>query len=686
MTSRRLQIIHLFILFALILFTYANSLHNPFMMDDYELILQDTKLHNLKFILYQFIPDQKIFLGIENKTNSTYYRPFAHIIPMIEWLLFGKDVFGYHLMNLLLFYICVSTIFYLIKDLFHNNIPLAMLTSILYAIHPLNGLFINYITANVYAVQMTALCIAFILFWKATQQKHPFYLVVYSFFLYIIGLLCHESSFAFPLYLTATLLILKEGLRKRDIFLLSPYFAISIIYFLFRLKFASLNHNLFDKIKYSNISLIQLTVSNIKLFFCYIYKFIFFEGITLKFAVQPVAFNKYIIWIISFSMLMAILIYWYYKKDKLQIWSLSILLIGFIPVFFGSVFELQCGIILEPHWLFFASIGLFALASFYILKIKETAGELIFLIILCIILSNTISYSKTMNKLWANEIAYCKYWLKHSPKYKSVLFYIASAYERRGEYNKAKKTYINGIEARFSDWQIYTNLALIEQHAGNLRMAYQYLMQAYRIFPNSAIINNNLGILFKKSNKIKQSEIFFKKAIKYNPYMTEPYLNLAILYEEKQKYLQALELYKKTTLIDPNNEPGIIGEVKLLISLHKDDQLTKRIQQLINKPYSTDLYLNIAVYLTENGYRKTALRLFRKALVQDPKNINIYIKLGKYFANMNKFDIALKIWNTGLKLYPKNKTIKMLIKKTKKIQNSIIHMPRAQQIKKHTKN
>ena len=36
------------------------------MMDDYGLILNDTKIHNIKYLYYQFIPDKHQYLKIED--------------------------------------------------------------------------------------------------------------------------------------------------------------------------------------------------------------------------------------------------------------------------------------------------------------------------------------------------------------------------------------------------------------------------------------------------------------------------------------------------------------------------------------------------------------------------------------------------------------------------------------------
>src|SRR3989338_6423431 len=90
-----------FLLGALCLLAYANSLHHDFMIDDYLVVLQDHKVNNIKYFFDHFIPGQK-FSG--DYAPYMYYRPLAHITVLFNRLMFGDNPFGYHFVNLLLFY------------------------------------------------------------------------------------------------------------------------------------------------------------------------------------------------------------------------------------------------------------------------------------------------------------------------------------------------------------------------------------------------------------------------------------------------------------------------------------------------------------------------------------------------------------------------------------------------------
>ena len=311
----------------LILLTFSNSLNNGFLMDDHGLILQDTKIHNIKYLHYQFIPDKGRYLNIEGGAGAAYYRPFAHVVPMIGYLIFKDNVFGYHLINCILFLLCVMTIYFLIQRLCKDR-DCALLVALLYAVHPINGLFVNYITASVFSVQMIAMAGSLILFLRALERQRYALSILASLVLYVIGLLCHETTLALPLYTLVTIWLFEKRPYKRAVFLLLPHIFVSLGYALFRVKYASLKSGIFDKLLLSDVNPLSLAASNIKLFFWYVSKFFYWDGIVIKWTTPAVTTN-FTVWFFMFALVVALWVYYLRKKEKVKLWGLSVLLLGF---------------------------------------------------------------------------------------------------------------------------------------------------------------------------------------------------------------------------------------------------------------------------------------------------------------------------------------------------------------------
>ncbi len=113
--------------------TYSNSLHNNFMMNDHALIVQNTAVRDWGFLQLNLFPQ---LTAHRQGQHYLYYRPISHLLNMLTKLAFGNRPFGYHLINLLLFYLSGISLFELLHLLF-KDWKLAFATSLLYIAHPI---------------------------------------------------------------------------------------------------------------------------------------------------------------------------------------------------------------------------------------------------------------------------------------------------------------------------------------------------------------------------------------------------------------------------------------------------------------------------------------------------------------------------------------------------------------------
>ncbi len=655
------------IIFILILLTFSNSLRNNFMMDDDGLILQDTKIHHLQYLRYQFIPDKQQYLNIEDARPEVYYRPLAHLVPMICYIFFREDVVGYHWVNCILFLGCVIVFYHLVQRLL-NNPECATLVAVFYAVHPINGLFINYITASVFAIQMMAMAGSLLLFLRALELSRGALALLASCVLYLIGLLCHETTLALPLYMFATLWLLEKKYYQRTMVLLSPYIVISLGYVLFRVNHASLKSSVWDKLLISFSQPLSLWASNIKLFFWYISKFFYPDGIVIKWTTAPVT-TYFWVWFFMFTLIIVLWFYYLHKSDRVKLWGLSILLLGFLPVLVGSSFELHHGFILEPHWLFFPSLGMFVILAHYMLQLKKVINRTWYTFSIFIIVIVLISWSRYLNGLWGNEVQYCRYWLKHSAPHKGITFYLASALMKEGRLQEAKEAYHRALEGAPLDWQIHVNLGLIAQQEKNIPLALQELGRALELYPRSSVIANNLGVVHRELNNPDQARHYFRQAIRYNPYSLESRLNLAFIYIQEKNWPEALKLYQENLLIDPHHEETLLGRWKVLSLTGAQETLITQMDHILRASYSATLYLRLAELMAENQHYELAIRSFHRALARDPGRVEIYIQMGKFAGNLGQFDQAIRIWEQALRLDKDNQEVRDLMGRAQALAN-----------------
>ena len=63
--------------------------------------------------------------------------------------------------------------------------------------------------------------------------------------------------------------------------------------------------------------------------------------------------------------------------------------------------------------------------------------------------------------------------------------------------------------------------------------------------PNSDVLANTLGIIYRRQNKFREGKYWSKKAIEINPKFWAAYNNLARLYHDQGQIEKSLALYKK---------------------------------------------------------------------------------------------------------------------------------------------
>lgn len=669
---KKLKLWHVaIILFAVCLATYSNSLHNDFMIDDHGLLLQDTRMHNLKFLSYQFIPDLNKTLNIGGAINDVYYRPMAHVVPLLCYLLFQKDPFGYHLVNLILFFFVCISIFILIRLLFDDE-NFALLTSLLFAVHPINGMFVNYITADVYGVQMIVLLWAVITFILALDKRRSFVLYAMSCFCFIVALLCHETSMALPIYLICILVVLKKYSFKESFIKCIPYILLAIIFLVLRMKFASLETSVINKIISSDLSFFEFIAIFAKLILWYVSKFIFPEGIVLMW-IAPITQKYIVLWNLIFLIFCCCTFFSYRLKKEYPKVALALLwfVIGLLPVSLACFFQIHYGLTIEPHWLFFASIGLFMLMAFLLLALRKFTKKLLYFSVIGVLLVTFICISRTYNRLWGDEKQYCRFWADQNPGFKAPFFYLASSYTKDGKYAQARKYLKESIEGTFIDWQVYANLGYIDSRAGNIEGAIRNYKKALIIFPQSVEANNGLGIAYLTKNELKLAEYAFLRTISFNPFFLEPRLNLAGVYKKQGEFERAEKLYHENLDIDPHHKESLLFLMDIYFLQNKSDEALAVANQILLNIDDFEMLVHCAGILASLNYPQTALDFYEKILRQNPKNKNVYLELGKFYGNYNLFDVAIETWEQGLKLFPNDEKLIALIRQARELKRDL---------------
>jgi len=220
-------------IFCLTFLAYSNIFTNDFVMDDFDFIVDWPLIQNLnnafRFFAFYIPPDGQI--GI--------YSPLKTLFHALNYALFKTDVFGYHVVSLLIHSAGIFFV-YRIASLLTSSLGgsafggekkrIAFIAALIFALHPVQTEAITYMTASVDMIGIVFLFAAFFYFARMkTSCDYPL-----SILLAVSAVFTHELAVSLPFLFLLYESTLRPGKKQwESIFKkVLPYFLIVILYVL----------------------------------------------------------------------------------------------------------------------------------------------------------------------------------------------------------------------------------------------------------------------------------------------------------------------------------------------------------------------------------------------------------------------------------------------------------------------
>ena len=510
---------------------YSNSLHKEFMSDDYGILLNFKKIHSFRFLPEAF--------SLSFESGKLHYWPIYHITNMFLYRLCGEDAVRYHIASIFFFFAYVSLVFVFLKTLLNNN-EAALIASLLFLAHPINGIAVNYITSYILSLSGIFLLLSLLCFLRFLKEgKTHFYL--WSTVFFIVGLLSYEQVALFPAYLFC-ILFFTTNKRLKEIFLiLWPYLLISGGY----AAFLSVRSMAAYNMSAIGLSLGSYLASFGQLTGWYVVKLISGRGVVPIWSIDPVKDDIFLCNSVLF-ILSAMAVYFLLKYRK-SIFSFVIawLLIGFLPLGLGMFVRPDFGLVIEPHWFFFSSIGYFLFLSLGICRLWQAIDKRVWSIFLLSIFLFYGLSTKEYNAHWRSPEAYDRYCFGVNPRNPMARFGVAYVAVRDNRFKEAVEHC--QILKKIVTCRPTVNylMGAMEGQKGNHTKAREYFLKAVGEIHNvqketAADIYLKLAVTYIFEGRYEKAEEILIKASKDFPELPDIVINLARLYMFENKAYQAV--------------------------------------------------------------------------------------------------------------------------------------------------
>jgi tetratricopeptide (TPR) repeat protein len=568
----------------------------------------DDKINILDNHLVKGLSWERVKLIFQTPEVNGLYMP----LPIITWALNykfgGWDPLGFHMTNLVLHLGITALVFLFIKRL-TNQVWIAILTALMFGIHPLHVEPVAWITGRrdlVYSAFLLSSMLAWL--WHIGKTKHRTLLYLLALFLFIASLLSKGVAVVLPLFLLLT--DYYQGRTDYWKMLLEkiPFFALSLVFGLMTIytqtQTAALN-NLTDVPYY-----LSVVTSSYSLTLYLIQSIIPFQ--IGGFHPYPPS-TESLPWHMIVSVLtpLALLVLLLVNRHKKNVvFGIGLMIIGFLPVI--QFLPVGDGLVAD-RYSYIPYLGLFFLYSWLAVsayKILEKKTPI----------KNVLTSSIVLYIIWIG--------------------YTANASTHI--WNNPESLWTNVIDQHPHNEKGYINRGRYRMDKGQLDLAKSDYDKALKIAPQLPVMHQELGLYYQKLGEYQNADKAFKTALNLDSLYHPARLNLGINHMRLNQLDQALETFKELEALDPKNilvhlNIGVILEGKNEFDA-AIDEYSKAIQK---QPLDSRGYQYRGVVLVRaEEYDKATLDI-NKWIDLSPRNGKAYLWKSRVSFLISEFNQAL---------------------------------------------
>jgi len=582
LSESRKHIFAFITLLIIVLSTYSNTFNASWHFDDEPNITGNPALHlteltwkNLKKTFYarRLEPDQ-------------IYRPVACLSFALNYYVGGKDIFGYHLVNIAIHFLAAIFLYLFVYHTLNlprmkaryapNSYSIALLSALLWAINPIQTQAITYIVQRMASMAGMFSIVSLYLYLKArTANKNSSKAILFSStaLCIIVAFLSKENAVMMPacLYLFDFLLIqgvsgytAKKNLKILLVIAATTLGMVVIFLAFSEMTFSSL-FSLYSKRPFTPWERL-LTQSRVLIFYISLILYPMSTRLSLNhdIVISHSLFNPptTILAIILIIGMLFVAIY-FSRRHPLISFCVFFFFLNHIPE--STILPLE--LIYEhrnyiPSMLFFVPIAIGLLKAISYFSYKRSMQTIIaFSMVLIIIGEGHSTFMR--NFTWKNDESL---WIDNVDKYPNLhrpQHNLARYYQNRNEINKAIREYEKALTLRAINTTdekaiTYFNMGFIHFQRKEFEKAKEYYFRAMHLDPCLQGVHNNLAVILAATTH-DFHEVYneLKEALRCQHSNMQALSNIGILLVNWGMLNEGIAELKKALEIDPHNAPTL---------------------------------------------------------------------------------------------------------------------------------
>ncbi len=542
------------ILVVSVILLYLSVFNNPFVWDDFFVVVKNTYVHNGNLLNFF---SENTYSG--SGSLGANWRPFMLSVFSALWHFWGGWTVPYHSASIFLHAINALLVFVFFKKNFTERYWPAFLSALLFAVHPLQTQAIVYIAGFGDPLSAFFILSGAIFYLKAEEdeEKRRGYLgvswlcLLFAFFskensVMMLGLL-FLADFFFSNKKETFREKLKHSLKK-----ITPFFLLFACYIVARTTFLNFMPNVYNSsFSTSFIERVLVFFSTItdyfRLIFVPLHLHMEHTVYEVRSLFEPKAFIGFTIIASFFALIIS-----QWKKRPEVTFGLSWFLIAYSPN--ANLFMPNTNLFGE-HWLYLSLPGLFFVI--FCLGEEFLFSRRFFLVAVFSLFAwiGWISFlTVNRNFDWETPIGILEQTHREEPKKVQATIVLGSLYRDKGEYEKALGIYAEAVSSDPNDFMVYAERADLYKKLGDSK---NMIADMERSVQNSVTYSPSFDSLltyyqknkeFDKAEKLLNDRLHQEKDPKIVFYTSIRLVSLAVGKGDHvltQKYLSMADGYEK---------------------------------------------------------------------------------------------------------------------------------------------
>ena len=639
---------------------YSNSFGCTFHLDDTVNIVDNSHIRNLWNFADIWLHDKSRFI--------------AKLSFAINYHLGGLNVWGYHLVNLLIHIFNAFLVWWLIRLIFSspaiiNNNPslyknqIAFFAALLFVVHPLATQSVTYIVQR-----MASLVTLFYLLSICTYVKGRLLpstsaekIIMYglSAASAILAFFTKENAFTLPIAIVLTEYCFfssrKEVSQKNTRWFLLLCGIVLLTAFL---VFSRFSLSIFNPVAPAHGNTYTVTslgylLTQFSVILKYIQLLILPYQQNLDYDYPPVKGFFEIKTFLSFLILAAVLFFAFkiFKKH---------LIIAFSVFWFFLTLSIESSIVpiedlIFEHRTYLPSFGFFLLLCYSLYTFLPSSSSAMLgnaLIILCGIYCY-LTYER--NKVWKDPITMWTDVTKKSPNKARAFGSLGDAYRDSGQIQNALKAYNRSVEInpKYATGQL--NVGAMYSKLFQWDKAYKSYTLAISADSNYTKAYYNRGITSYTLEKNESAISDYNKAIALDKKYKTAYFGRASCYHRLGRYSEAIVDYTSAIELDSAYSDGYFYRGSAFIKLQNWARAAEDFRTVLalNQNYSK-AWFNLGVCYMSLKNWQDALNAFTEGGKREPNFADNYINKGVCYGNLGKWKEALESYEQAIMVDPNN--------------------------------